>query len=585
MRTREPKAIRKIREYADTCARFLLRFSLTALLARYIKKGHKITVLTDDEGITPLNTRMYGKYRTITNATQLSEIQPQDTIIIISTRRPQQDNPNQQILDCPNVITLSKSPMLQAIAASGPDTADDAGPQKGTQLYTSNHGICLITSSTTDVTVKIPAAVTAIILTAYVAMMSLAGGFIPQDDLARHLKAYQYGYDFGKLFIYSYHPAYNTYALFDHIASTLYLAIGAPAATVLQIVPLAISLLALTKMMRKQDGNAASVAIVLFFAFTWYRYASGRPCVTISSLFLLAHAYRREMNAYMHLAMGILMGALYYLFFLYTIPLMTNRRTMAAYGAATAVSLLGWHYYSGGQYFHDLLSLATSTEAFSKSATAYYSEMRPSLSPVLLLYLAVLVPFLCRFRTKLHRSLSILWFLLLNQIRYMETAVPLMLTYFGSYVRTLPAYIAIAAISMGIAFIRPQPYDTVKLPAGSIVFTRSSAEMNAVVTATDNVRIVPSANIGWNTPEIRKAAIDLGTKKTFDCSILNRYKFDYLVENTMSRPPECLTFQESQGTYRIWKVKDQTANEPPREQPRGTAPSTTAGQNGPKREA
>ena len=530
-----------------------LRAFLREMIGKYKRRFQHIVVISDREIMSTRKGRFKECFFYLQN--NIGAL-PADAfvIVIFSAFGDRQGfNSVQNILQHHEGIAVLPSQFISvALHKTQQIETSDLWQKANDYTYTSDRGLFTVCSNIFDTALQISPVLTAAFLTIHFALLSFAGGFAPKDDLARHLKAYQYGYDYSKLFVYSFHPTYNIYWLFDHLASALYLSVGHCAATILQLIPLAITLFALFRMTKGQNKNVVSMSVILLFAFVWHRYVLARPSILVSSIFLLAHSYRNELPRFIHFLIGTLLGSLYYLFFLYTIPFALNKRIASAYIAASAASLVGWYLYSKGAYFSDIASLLHTVNVIPKSKGPYFTEMRPVLAPSIFLFGAVLIPFIARAHKDFQRSLATAWFIFLNQLRYMETAVPLMLTYLGLYIKKIPAYYVVAGVTMLFALAGPYNYDTVKLPAGSVIFTRDTQDMNAIVTASDYVKVVPSANLGWNDPQLKNAAVAMGQEGTLDCSIFDKYHFDYVVEKTLKSPPSCLAFNGMQGAYRIW---------------------------------
>jgi hypothetical protein len=77
--------------------------------------------------------------------------------------------------------------------------------------------------------------------------------------------------------------------------------------------------------------------------------------------------------------------------------------------------------------------------------------------------------------------------------------------------------------------------------------------MSAVVAGSDRVKIVPSANLGWNEPRIQEGIAGIVKSGKLDCSLVEDYGFDYVVESQLTEIPACLTLAKTQGAVRIWK--------------------------------
>jgi hypothetical protein len=428
------------------------------------------------------------------------------------------------------------------------------GEHNGRARFRSNRGLACIESDTFDVYESISPLLITFFLCFFLTIMFLRGETLPLDDLARHSKAFLYNYDFRNLFVYSYHPAFNPYIGFDLIAGDLYRLFGRQSFLLFQLAPLLLSVAALRRLMRGSTDNMISLAVLVMFYFISERFLSGRPCVFTSSIFLCAYAHRDELPAVVHFLVGLVTGFLYYLFFLYTVPLILvgSRRQKVAYLLSTVCALVVWYVYSRGQFFTSILSLSTS---FNLKHGTEYTELQQIIPGGLFAFLPVLLPFFLYGRRDRKRAFVAFYFILLDQLRFFETITPIA----ASFARYLPVrvgpLIVAAALSMALLHVHTERHETLALPAGSTVMAENSFEMNSVVMDSGKVKVAPSANIGWNDRAVRNAVEQMQADGTLDCSVFATHKFDYIVEHCLKKVPACLSLDRLEGPYRIWKVK------------------------------
>jgi len=136
----------------------------------------------------------------------------------------------------------------------------------------------------------------------------------------------------------------------------------------------------------------------------------------------------------------------------------------------------------------------------------------------------------------------------------METIIPLSLTYLSKLDVRIPFIIVIAALSLTIHKFNPTEYEFIEMPEDSFVLTTSSYLMNSVVGGSSRIHVVPSPNVGWNDKEIQQAIFQIINKGKFDCSLLDNYRFDYLVENNLTETPACAKLERIQKNIRIWRL-------------------------------
>lgn len=172
---------------------------------------------------------------------------------------------------------------------------------------------------------------------------------------------------------------------------------------------------------------------------------------------------------------------------------------------------------------------------------------------------------------------------LVIQIRYfLDMTLPLMFIYIvnnnldliESFTeRVKPAIEAFGIIAM--VLITPPMLDrsvkgkdvfTLKpldIPVGSIVFTDNlPLNFHAVFYNHAPIRVIPSAEIGWNDGATKKAVKQLSDKPAIDdslCPYFEAYRVDYVIseKNAIASCVEFrkVLFSSTNKTIRLWKVK------------------------------
>jgi hypothetical protein len=223
-----------------------------------------------------------------------------------------------------------------------------------------------------------------------------------------------------------------------------------------------------------------------------------------------------------------------------------------SYGLVTLFGVAAWMFYSSGQLFQDLFSLATTSDV--KTLGIGYAEFAPLLSFALVPNIAPLVPFIALWKKDKTRSLSVLFFLCLNQVRYLETIIPLCASYLKFTRWKVPAVVVLVFFTLSIRQVTHQKAEVINLPEHSTVLATSSTLMSSIVAGSDRVKIVPSANLGWNERRLQEGIAGIVKTGKLDCSLVEEYSFDYVVESQLTEIPTCLKLAKTQGGVRIWKV-------------------------------
>jgi hypothetical protein len=545
--------------WLNASAYWLLRRSLIDAVSIASRKDSGVLLFYDNENMLPKDINC----PKVSISSGFPPEQLSDAVAVISVTR---DKPNglnglMRVLEanpgCSYILHYPSPALCRLLSFFGRGKSSLLAPFSygGKALFQSRRGLACLVSDDLDVREALSPLVITLIICFFLTITFLRGQTLPLDDLARHSKSFLYDYDFRKLFVYSWHPSFNTYVGFDLLASALYRAFGQQSLLLFQLVPLLLTFAALQRLMKGSDDNMISLALLVAFYFISERFLSGRPCVLNSSIFLCAYAYRDEIPAAAHFAIGLITSFLYYLFFLYAVPfiLVGTRRQRLAYVLSALCALTGWYIYSGGEYFASILSLSTS---FNLKHGVGYSELNSIFPGGLFIFLPVLIPLFIYWRRNKKRSLVTFYFMLSNQLRFFETITPLAVS-FSRYLplRVGPLAVA-AALSLSLLHVHTQRHVTLSMPAGSRVLTENSYEMNSVVMDSGRVGVAPSANIGWNDKAVRDAIEQMQADGRLNCSIFATHKFDYVVEHCLREVPSCLSLERINGPYRIWKVRN-----------------------------
>jgi hypothetical protein len=378
------------------------------------------------------------------------------------------------------------------------------------------------------------------------------GGYFPKDDLLRHTIAYQWGYEYSIPYTNVVHsPSFDLYAGFDRLMGILHRALGDNALAVSQLLSITLIFWAMARFLNGMDNNLKLVLLTVTFNLIAGRIVLGRPSLLCSSIMLALIAYDDSVKPTLKVVAAALMGMLYYLFFLYTIPLIIFDRK---YIVSFLLSLVFWFWYAGYAYFAEIYQVIHSMSV----QNLYIGENK-----TIFAYLAGMwifaVPWLLYWRRDTRKTLITGFFLLSNQVRYVETVIPLIMSFFRFTKLRIPAWAALGAIFFmlvtGSITTLDLHRDMAKMiPGGSTVLTEDMKTMYRLVYFNPTIHISPSYCYGWTDPQAQAIIKDLFTGK-LDCGRPFLYKYDYLVESSLKgSPPSCLQLLGTDGEKRLWLV-------------------------------
>jgi hypothetical protein len=220
--------------------------------------------------------------------------------------------------------------------------------------------------------------------------------------------------------------------------------------------------------------------------------------------------------------------------------------------------LVWWNYFSNGEYFHVTMGVIFSGIT-SGGRSVPVSEM-VSLWPSLFLNLFVVIPFVMFFRRDIKPGLTAIYFLMTNQIRYLEAALPIMVNYLR-YLKFKPGILVLfSLISLSILMRVPPTVSkdcafvlNNRFPDNSRVFDLGWNKHTILHYANPSLKIAPSFEIEWMSKDLIQIISLANSKGKFDCKKFALYDFDYVVESNLLEKPACLELVDVAGKLRIWK--------------------------------
>ena len=390
----------------------------------------------------------------------------------------------------------------------------------------------------------------------------------PVDDFLRHIRYIDYkplgGYAF--MFPHSYFETFrfNPWYGFDLIAGILKNAVG-PDRTVIayEIAFTCIFIAAMLFNLRTSRKSSlfpvTLIILFIFLSYGFYRIGLIRPAILISAFLLFGIPGRRFVPG---VILAIVSAFFYWLFWLYMVPLSAahyikgSKRFAGGVFIGTVISLLSWGILTDFEYFrvvpHIFLTLVSGRDNIIINENVL--SLGKLATPVIFLSVACFV-----FTAKVRRKTDLVFMLIIFtlplaiQVRYfLDVSLPLIFIYtvnnnldlietFSDRVR--PAIEAFGIISM-VLIVPPLLDRSVEgekaytltdpgLSVGSVVFTEGlPANFHLIFYNREPVRVIPSAEIGWNDALTKKLLKDLSDKPVLDdkiCPYLQAYGVNYVV--------------------------------------------------------
>jgi hypothetical protein len=378
------------------------------------------------------------------------------------------------------------------------------------------------------------------------------GSFYPRDDLLRHTIAYKWGYDYSVPYGHStYSPPFDLYILFDAIQGGLHRVLGDIALLFPQLLALSLTFWGTEKLLRPSSANLRLVLLMFTVTVLATRFTLGRPAIVCSSIMLILYAYHDSIRPAVRYLAAALMSPLYYLFFIYLPPLIIRDRK---YILSLAAGFAFWHIYSDGQYSHAVWEVVSSLGKQNLAITE-----NNSLVGFYLCYLVFALPMLAHWRKDKKTVLSVLYLSLSNQVRYIESILPLMVSYFKHSALKVPAVVSIGLLLYLFPKLPLKPQNISRympglIPPGSMVLTEDMNTMYQVLFRNPRISISPSYAYGWTEPDVQHTIKGI-LKGQLDCRDKALQKFDYLIEKSLTvTAPSCIELVAVDQDERLWKI-------------------------------
>jgi len=388
----------------------------------------------------------------------------------------------------------------------------------------------------------------------------------PQDDYWRHLASAFYNFDYSKIYINTYLPSVNCYIGYDIFLSYLYKVFGVYSFVFIQI--LIIILYSIGFYKKTKNTEYLHVSLLVFIIVIYFlipRIISARPALFASSLFFLIWCFDEE-NTKRRIVIAMLyslFSPFYWLNFIFIIPLVLFRSRIYL---ITLFSFCGfWFYYSGLYAYIDIVWHHLTV---FKYRPFQISESLSGLFVFLSFFLLVLYLVKGYIAKDKGDFLATIYFICTFQIRYyLDILIPLMSLNIRFLDREkmskgLSLALIIAVLMLTIQYkddpikkIKETCYRCNELENKRILFGGLYEITFYLTYYVKNIKVTPPMEIAWTDEKIKNAMKKLKNTKTFDCSILKEYEYDYVIEDTLNYVPECLELSGWAHRYRIWKVK------------------------------
>ncbi|UCE30172.1 MAG: hypothetical protein JSW68_08695 [Burkholderiales bacterium] len=405
------------------------------------------------------------------------------------------------------------------------------------------------------------------------------------DDLLRHIASGFYPGGYRDMYVYSNLPQAGLYPAFDWMAGGLgRLLQPLPALWTIQGLAwssfVVVFLLAAHRVLPAGEDRAFWLlgALVLVVSALVVRLSLARPEIFMTVWALTALLARGRLGIALWCATGLLMGTGYWLaplYFVTAVLLPGALRTRLACGAVlTAAWVLGWQAVTGVWPWQNLQWLWDVMRA--RDARFNVGE---NMSVINLLAMPEMLVLIVPAIWTLARRGGNGWLLALavfyalsNQARYVGMIAPLLALYILSALTETrlpwrPPTRFVALIASMVLTVDAMTYvprldqlPRLGLPDGAVMLSGfNSAAFAAPFFNPGTVRLSPPMEVGAAEPWVQQIIGDLHDGR-FDCKSVEGRAFTHLVEFSLrGSPPPCLELVETDGGWRLWKIRGQGA--------------------------
>ena len=371
--------------------------------------------------------------------------------------------------------------------------------------------------------------------------------FIPYDDLLRHLVAYRFDYDYGRVFLYTWWPSFDPYIGFDVIAGVFHRIFKDYSIILLQWVAIFLSLNAFYRFLSDTEENKRLFLTFSYFFICLPFLLQARPKTFMVPLLVFLLTENRKI---LSILVGILSSLFYHAFWIYILPLIFFKR----YHIITLLAGLSfWFLYGGTEYFEFELRLAFIEREVSigeEKSILFFFSMYPYLLPLLLV-----------FKEK-RNWFFVVYFALFNKIRFAEVIVPLLLRnakYFPFHVNRFILFLPLALLLMipsnfSLSKLSPSQtfFDMRDVKEEGVFLTQSPLFSFYLIYHNPKAKVIFSPEPGFQPKEIQKL---IYLSKTYSCEKLKSLGVDYVIAERLDSIPPCLKPVKIKSTFTLLKVQ------------------------------
>ncbi len=385
--------------------------------------------------------------------------------------------------------------------------------------------------------------------------------WFPTDDLLRHLIIYKYGYDYSKLYPDAWNFRYNIYLPYDFLYGELHRTFGPEMSIRLSQFFSMFAMMSLILYFNRRSVLTAPIATILILSVLLYllegRILGARPTIFVSVFFVLALLT----SGWISIFFGLLLSIPYYFWPLYVIVLVVFKREHVI----TLILATGfWLIYSDFSFFWDLYTfLALNNDIFFPIKINELQSFLPFLLDfpvILIIYLYIILA------DKKHMPV-ILFFLILNKVRFIDVIAPILLlsfdpikieAFFNKRNLRLLAYSWILIIMVKHFYtLDSSPYEELKSRyyENQKIFADSMITSFRLVFFNNNISIHPSMSYYSMNRDLLEVDYEIHFNGTLNCDTLKRYNYTLLFENSLREFPKCAELKEIYSNLRVWKIK------------------------------
>ena len=424
------------------------------------------------------------------------------------------------------------------------------------------------------------------------AFVWLYNGSVPQDDLMRHIPAWQLNYSYPVQYPWSDLPAANFWLGFDWALGALQHA-GASPQQLLQGVPVIAFLLgglvfffSLRSAAPQVSANAFLLVGLLGLFLIAPRMFLGRPEAFVSIVAAAVWLCTTRVRIAAWVGLMLLCIPVYWLGWAYApfallLPVSWLLRFTIASGLFLA-NLVVWQIYTG-DYLGMMVWLkgTLSVQASENAPLGAILLTLPGMAFALLLSVALFKfslgreliprdasPFWQKKTMGIAPLLLLLWLILPNQIRYSASIafalLPWLLQQVSRWEGTnlaleqpvwtrISSLVLIAVLTLSSVHLPPTQPEPPKfaLNKGAKVFAENPYA--AVFYAKGLIQVEPSFALGATKTQWKDLLKNKDTK--LDCSLVKRAGFTHVIEQSLAKRVDCLDLIDVQGPWRLWVVK------------------------------